>query len=317
MNSQDDGSNLIRKIMFLSLTGIGIAGNFFLFVKHLYTLHVETEKKSTDFIVIQLALANAMTLWASGISYIRSPFHFHYSLGNVGCKVVIFLGRVARGLSLCTTCLLSVVQAITISPVNTPWTKLKPQRKWPVLSCLLFFWLLNFLISSNLLHYIRALNSINRSVTKIHVGYCYMMPSRQAVRWLFLSLMTLRDIVFQSLMGWSSGYMAVRLHEHHKRVLYLHNSSPANNSSPEVRATLSILILMTYFLLFYWADFTFSFYTGSTVTHEFTILNIKIFLGVGYAIFSPFVLISRDTHMVKRWHRHRDLGESPSNVNTL
>ncbi|XP_005405603.1 PREDICTED: putative vomeronasal receptor-like protein 4 [Chinchilla lanigera] len=324
MNSKDNWSNLIRKITFFSLTGTGTAGNSFLFVKHLYTLGVETKKKGTDFIVIQLAFANAMTLLASGIAHIRSPFHFHYFLGDVGCKVVIFLGRVSRGLSLCTTCLLSVVQAITISPLNTSWTKLKPQKKWQVLSCLLLFWFLNFLISSNLLYYIRAVNSINRSVIRIHVGYCYMMPSRQIVRWLFLSLMTLRDIIFQSFMGCSSGYMAVYLYEHHKRVLYLHSSRSANesysrsaNQSPEIRATLSILILMTYFLFFYWADFVFSFYTGSTVTHEFTILNIKIFLGLGYAILSPIVLISRDAHMVKCWHRHRESAEAAFYTNSL
>ncbi|KAM6168232.1 putative vomeronasal receptor-like protein 4 [Erethizon dorsatum] len=304
--------------MFLSLTGTGIAGNFFVLVKHLYTSGVETEKKPTDIFVIQLAFTNALTIWASGIAYIRSPFHFHYFLGNVGCKVVIFLGKVAQGLSLCTTCLLSVVQAMTISPLNIPWTKLKPQKKWHFLSCLLLFWFLNFLISSNLLHYIRAMNSINRSVIRIYVGYCYMMPSRQIVRWLFLALITLRDIIFQSLMGWSSGYMAVRLYEHHKRVLYLHISRSANNSSPEIRATLSILILMTYFLFFfYWADFIFSFYIGSTVTHEFTILNMKIFLELGYAILSPFVLISSDAHMVKCWHRHREFGETAFSINSL
>ncbi|XP_010614522.2 vomeronasal type-1 receptor 46-like [Fukomys damarensis] len=300
-HSEQDDLNFIRKIVFISFTGTGIAGNLFLFVKHVYTAGLKTGKKPTDFIVIQLAFANVITLWISGISHIRSPFNFHYFLGNVSCKIVIFLGRVARGLSLCTTCFLSIVQAITISPRNTP-CPLKPQKKCQVLSCLLLLWILNFLISSNLLHYIRA---VNTTAIRMHIGCCYMMSSRQIIRWIFLSLMTLRDIIFQSLMGWSSGYMALHLYNHHKRVLYLHSSRLANNSSPEIRATLSVLILMVCFLFFYWADFILSFYRGSTMTLDFTMLNIKIFLDLGYVVLSPFVLISRDVHMVKCWHRQR------------
>ncbi|KAM5298359.1 putative vomeronasal receptor-like protein 4 [Ctenodactylus gundi] len=184
-------------------------------------------------------------------------------LDDIGCKIVFYLERVARGLSICTTCLLSMVQAITISPRTTLWRKLKPRTAWQVLPSLLLFWVLNFLISSNLLHYITSVSSVNNSKSELYVVHCYILPSGLVVRWLFLSLMALRDVIFQSLMGWSSGYMAFHLYEHHKHVLYLHKSRSANNSSPEIRAIRSTLILMTCFLFFYWADFIFSLYIGS------------------------------------------------------
>ncbi|KAM4834950.1 putative vomeronasal receptor-like protein 4 [Thomomys bottae] len=257
-------------------------------------------KKPIGPILIHLAFSNSITICSTGIGEIHKSdaFYFRNFLGDIGCKLVIYLGRVARGLSICTTCLLSMVQAITVSPRTTLWRKLKPQTAWQVLPYL-FFWIFNSLRSVNLLHYITAVNSTNRSEVRKNVGHCYMLPSRQIIRWLFLSLMALRDVIFQSLMGWSSGYIAFYLYKHHKRVLYLHSSKYVNNSSPEIRATLSTLILMACFLVFYWADFMFSFYMGSTLRNDLIMLNIKTFLGLGYAVFSPFVLISRDIWVAK------------------
>uniref|UniRef100_A0A8C8ZSL7 Vomeronasal type-1 receptor n=1 Tax=Prolemur simus TaxID=1328070 RepID=A0A8C8ZSL7_PROSS len=299
MPSLDPGGTIL-----LSLTGPGIGGNFFLLVKHVHIFVMGPKKKPIDLILIHLAFANAMTLCTGAISDVITALHFSNILGNFGCKATIYLGRVARGLSICTTCLLSVVQAITISPRITFWRKLKPWTAWQVLPCLFFFWIFNFFISSNLLHYITTVGSMNRSETGPYVGYCYMLPSKQIVRWLFLTLMALRDIIFQGLMGWSSGYMALHLYNHHKRVFYLQSFRFAKKSSPEIRATQSTLILMTCFLFFYWADFIFSFYVGSTLTNDSVILHITRVLGFGYASLSPLVLISRDVCIAKCCNAH-------------
>ncbi|XP_062043772.1 putative vomeronasal receptor-like protein 4 [Lepus europaeus] len=297
-------SNFIKRVIFLSLTGPGIGGNFFLIVKHMHVFVMGPKKKATDVILIHLAFSNIMTFCARVIPDILSAFCPSSFLGDIGCKTVIYLNRVARSLSICTTCLLSIVQAITISPRTTCWRKLKPHSAWQLLPYLLLFWVVSLLISSNLLHYITAVNNMNGSGVRMHFGYCYMLPAGRIVRWLFLSLMALRDLTFQSVMGWSSGHMALHLYKHHKRVLYLQSSRTAKHRSPEVRATQSTLVLMTCFLFSYWTDFIFSFYLGSTLTGDSTMLHIKILLELSYASVSPFVLISRDVHLVNRWHIH-------------
>ncbi|XP_048205266.1 putative vomeronasal receptor-like protein 4 [Perognathus longimembris pacificus] len=294
-------SNIIQRIIFLSLTGPGIVGNILVFVRHVYAFVTGPERKPVDLILIHLTLSNGIIICSTGVRRIATVFYFRNFLGDVGCKTVVYLERVARGLSICTTCLLSMVQAITISPRSNLWRKLKPQTAWQVLPYLLLFWVFNSLISSNLLRYITAVNSTTGSGLVMYVGYCYMLPSMQIVRWLFLSLMAVRDLFSQSLMGWSSGHMAFHLYKHHKQVLYLHSSKFANNSSPEIRATLSTLVLMACFLVFYWADFIFSFYTGSIMTFDSTIINIKVFLVLAYASLSPFVLIFRDVRVAKNW----------------
>ncbi|XP_036043202.1 putative vomeronasal receptor-like protein 4 [Onychomys torridus] len=290
--------DLIQRLIFISLTGLGVLGNIILFVRHVYTLR-GPERKNVDVILIHLAFVNIIIIHCIGVRDIATIFHYRNFLGDIGCKTIIYLERVARGLSICTTCLLSVVQAVTISPRTILCRKLKPQTAWQGLPFLLLFWIFNSLISSNLLHYITVASSTNRSEVWMYTGYCCMLPSTHTVRWLFLSLMALRDVIFQSLMGWSSGSMALQLYKHHTRVLYLRSSRFANDSRPEIRATHSVLSLMTCFLFFYWADFIFSFYTGSTVTHDSTILNIKAFLVLSYAVLSPFVLIIRDVHVSK------------------
>ncbi|XP_040823574.1 putative vomeronasal receptor-like protein 4 [Ochotona curzoniae] len=289
-------SSFIQRVIILFLTGPGLGGNFFLLVKHMHKIVMAPGKKPTDAILIHLALSNIMTLCARVISGILSAFLLSNFLGNIICKTVIYLNRMARSLSICTTCFLSVVQAITISPRNTLWRKFKPHTAWQVLPHLLLFWVFSFLISSNLLHYITAIKSMNESHVRTYSGYCYMLPAPQMVRWLFLCLMALRDITFQSLMGCSSGYMALYLYKHHKHVLYLQSSRFAKYPSPEIRATQSTLILMTCFLFFYWTDFILSFYIGITLSEESATLNTKILLEVGYASLSPFILISRDAN---------------------
>ncbi|XP_052583125.1 putative vomeronasal receptor-like protein 4 [Peromyscus californicus insignis] len=295
-------SDLIQQLIFLSLSGLGILGNILLFIRHVHMFIMGSKKKPIDLIFTHLAISNVIILYTSGVRYIATDFHFKNVLGDAGCKAVVYLARVARGLSICTTCLLSVVQAVTIGPRTSLWRKLKPQTSWQVLPFLLLLWIFNVLISSNLLYHITAGSSLNSSRAGAYRKYCYMLPSGYTVKWLFLSLMALRDVIFQSLMGWSSGYMAFHLYRHHKRVLYLHSSGFANRASPEVRATWSVLVLMTCFLLYYLGDFISSFYIGSVFTLDSIILNAKLFLGVGYAALSPFILIIKDFHLASCWH---------------
>ncbi|XP_052013319.1 putative vomeronasal receptor-like protein 4 [Apodemus sylvaticus] len=297
-------SDLIQRVIFLYLIGLGTLGNTLIFVRHVHTFITGSEKKPIDLIFTHLAFSNVIIICTSGVRYIATELHFKNVLGNAGCKTVVYLGRVARGLSICTTCLLSMVQAVTISPRTSLWRKLKPQSALQVLPCLLLLWIVNVLTSSNLIHHITAGSSLNRSTAGVYDGYCYMLPSRYIVKWLFLSLMTLRDVIFQSLMGWSSGYMALHLYKHHKNVLYLHSSRIANSASPEIRATWSVLILMTCFLFYYLGDFILSFYVGSVLTLDSIILNIKIFLVIGYSALSPFVLLIKDFHLFRCWHTH-------------
>ncbi|KAG3288540.1 hypothetical protein H1C71_024577 [Ictidomys tridecemlineatus] len=248
------------------LAGLGIVGNIFVLVKYICILR--STMKSIHLILIHLAFTNTMTLLTKGMMRTIFRFVLRNLLYDVGCKIVIYLNRVARGLSICTTSLLTVAQAITSHPRTS-------RSAWHLLPLLLFCWLLNSLISMNLPFYIK---------------------NQQIIRWIFVLLMVLRDAVFQGVMGWASGYMVFLLHKHHQYMLHLQTSKLLYRAPPEVKATKSVLLLMLCFLFFYWADCVASLCITFSLGKDSIALSLHEFLTIDYEILSPFVLIHRDGH---------------------
>ena len=127
------------------------------------------------------------------------------------------------------------------------------------------------------------------------------MLENQKIKLIVLHLMVLRDAVFQGAMGGASGYMVFLLHKHHQHVLYLQNSKLLYRTPPELRAAQSVLLLMLCFVFFYWTDCAFSFFLSLSLEEYSLMVNIHEFLTLGYAIFSPFVLIHRDGLLAEQW----------------
>ncbi|XP_050999161.1 putative vomeronasal receptor-like protein 4 [Acomys russatus] len=293
----------VKGTVFLCLTGLGTVGNTLVFVSYMH-MFVSTEKKPIHLILAHLALTNIIMLLSKGMPRTIEAFNFGNFLDDTSCKVVVYLARVSRGLSICTSSLLTVVQAITISPRHSMWQRLNLKTPQNILSSLLFLWILNSLISVNLTYYIKNINSVNITLVRKRGNYCYFLPESWITRWTFLFLMVLRDAVFQGAMGGASGYMVFLLHKHHQHVLYLQNSKLLYKTPPELRAAQSVLLLMVCFLFFYWADCFISLYFTLTIENYSSVLYIPEFLTIGYAVLSPFMLIHRDGHLTRCCYTH-------------
>nr|XP_026237374.1 vomeronasal type-1 receptor 90-like [Urocitellus parryii] len=83
--------------------------NTLLFLFRVIKFLCDKRLKSTDWIIRRLALTHLLML------------------GDVTCKSVAYLYRLMRGLSISATCLLSVLQALTLSPRSFPLAKFKPK----------------------------------------------------------------------------------------------------------------------------------------------------------------------------------------------
>ncbi|CAO2595464.1 Vomeronasal type-1 receptor 4 [Lemmus lemmus] len=293
----------IKQIVFLFMTVFGTLGNISVSVNYMFCWWGGPEKKPIYLILIHLAFTNIIILLAKGLPKTMAAFGLRNFLDNIGCKILIYLPRVARGVSICTSSLLTVVQAIIISPRSSGWRRLRPKSAWHILPFFSFFWILNALISVNLIHSVTS-TSLNISQFKSENNYCYFMQESQKTKWTVLPLMVLRDAVFQGAMGGASGYMVLLLHKHHQHVLYLQNSELLYRTPPELRAAQSVLLLMLCFLFFYWTDCAFSLFLSLSLVDNSLMINIQKFLALGYATFSPLVLIHRDGLLPECWHDH-------------
>ncbi|XP_052583159.1 vomeronasal type-1 receptor 4-like [Peromyscus californicus insignis] len=291
----------IKEIVFLFMTVLGTLGNISVTVNYMISLLGGPEKKPIHLILIHLAFTNIIILLVKGLPKIIATFGLRNFLDDIGCKIVVYLERVARGVSICTSSLLTVVQAIIISPRASGWRRLRPKSAWHILPFFSFFWMLNALISVNLIHSITS-TSLNTSQLKNEDNYCYFMLESQKTKWIVLPLMVLRDAVFQGAMGGASGYMVSLLHKHHQHVLYLQKAKLLYRTPPELRAAQSVLLLMLCFLFFYWTDCAFSLFLSLSLGNNSLMVNIQEFMTLGYATFSPLVLIHRDGLPAECWH---------------
>nr|XP_048284085.1 vomeronasal type-1 receptor 4-like [Myodes glareolus] len=303
----------IKEITFFFMTVLGMLGNISVSVNYMIRWWGGPEKKPIHLILIHLAFANFLILFTKGLPNTMAAFGLRNFLDDIGCKILIYLQRVARGVSICTSSLLTVVQAIIISPRASGWRKLIPKSAWHILSFFLFFWILNALISVNLIHSATS-RILNISQLNNEDNYCYVMLESQKIKWIVLPLMVLRDAVFQAAMGGASGYMVLLLHRHHKHVHYLQNSELLYRTPPELRAAQSVLLLMLCFVSFYWSDCAFSLFLSLSLAEKSLMGSIQKFLVLGYATFSPVVLIHREGLLPVCWHAQWEkLGKYLSN----
>lgn len=96
---------------FFSITQIciGLMGNSLLFTLYMYTSLTQPHlRKPMDFILIHLTLVNILTIVFRSIPDTMSSLGARDFLDDVACKATIYIYRVAWGLSICTTSLLSV-----------------------------------------------------------------------------------------------------------------------------------------------------------------------------------------------------------------
>ncbi|XP_055452949.1 vomeronasal type-1 receptor 4-like [Psammomys obesus] len=292
--------NISNITIFLLLTGLGTVANISIFVSYIYTF-VGSGKKAIHLTLIHLALANSILLLSKGIPMTMAALGLRHFLGDLGCHITVYLERMARGLSICTSSLLTVVQTIIMSPRASCWGRLRLRSTPHVLLSLIFFWILNAVISMNLLLSFRDKGTNTLPLLK-NSEYCYFKKENQKINNVFLTLMVLRDAMFQGAMGGASGYMVFLLHKHHQHVLYLQNSKLLYRTPPELRAAQSVLLLMLCFLFFYWTDCVVSLYLSSSLKNDSLTIHFQKFLTLGYAVLSPFLMIHRNGHLTECCH---------------
>uniref|UniRef100_H0Y1F6 Vomeronasal type-1 receptor n=1 Tax=Otolemur garnettii TaxID=30611 RepID=H0Y1F6_OTOGA len=284
-------------IIFLLQTGAGILGNSSLFCFYNFTIVTAKILKPRDLILTQLVLANSLVLLSKGVPQTMAAFGLKSFLDEAGCKLVFYLHRVARGVSLSTTCLLSGFQAIKLCPSISRWLDL--QIRSP--RCIVFFcflcWILHLVVNIHIAKHVTGpTNSKNLSMEKLY-RYCSSPYPGRLVFSVTAVVYVFTDGVCVTLMVWTSGSMVVILHRHKQRVQHIRSRSLSPRTAHETRATHTILILVSMFVSFHALAGILSYRVTQMQSPGHWLRGISFLVSSGFPTLSPFVFIVSDSRV--------------------
>ncbi|XP_069856504.1 vomeronasal type-1 receptor 4-like [Dipodomys merriami] len=274
---------------------VGVTGNSLLSVLYLYMFLFQRHlKKPIDAIFMHLTVVNILNLTFTMLPDIIACFGIQRFLNDVGCKVVMYFFRVTRGLSICTTSLLSAFQAITISSSHAQWVWLKSKSSVWIFPSFLFFWVINMVIYVPVITAMKAKSNFTLVGHGMSNAYCETRRIEDNRSWYFISILLFRDLVFVILMITTSFYMVTLLYRHHKIARHLHSPRLASQSAPENKATHTILLLVSCFVFFYCSNNIATFYSFYTTVKIPKMGVIICILSSCYPTMCPFFLMKRN-----------------------
>nr|XP_012423242.1 PREDICTED: vomeronasal type-1 receptor 4-like [Odobenus rosmarus divergens] len=281
-------------VIFSIQTVVGIMGNFFLLYHYLLLRFTGYRPRSTDLIVKNLIVANILVLFAVGIYNTMSSFGWYHIFNDFGCKFFPYVRGVGRGVSIGTTCLLSVFQAIIISPRNSRWAALKEKALKSIVPSIVLCWVLQILV--NIMYPLfMTITLNNKNITnRRSYGHCSSVCHDKTGDLLYVGLLSFPDVLYLGLMLWASGSMVFILYRHKQRVQHNLRTNVSSTSSPESTATKTILLLVSTFVYFNTLSCIVNTILGLSDNISWYILNTSLAITLCFPTISPFLLMSRD-----------------------
>ncbi|NP_001240451.1 vomeronasal 1 receptor ornAnaV1R3130 [Ornithorhynchus anatinus] len=290
-------------VIILLQISIGVSVNVFLLLFYCHMISASHKPSSSDLILTQLTLANTILLLTRGIPETMLTWGLRNFLDDIGCKLLMYLYRVARSLGICTTCLLSIFQAITISPSTSWWAGLKAKLPKCIFPSCVLSWILNMLIDIEGLIDIRGPQNSSSIQIILDLKYCSKVHISAVTTLIIAVVLTFRDLFFVGLMSMASGYMVFVLHRHHQRVQHLHGPSHSSRVMPEVRAAKRIIALATLYILLYGRQSIMLSIIMNMKKNSPLLMNSHVVLGFTFSAMSPFLMIYSDRRMRRFWKK--------------
>ncbi|XP_036038514.1 putative vomeronasal receptor-like protein 4 [Onychomys torridus] len=276
--------------------GLGVLANIFLFFFYTFII-LGHRTKPIDLISCQLTFIHIVMVLSGADIWLTDLFESLNFENDFKCKATFYISRVMRGLSICMTCLLSVFQAVTISP-NTSWlAKFKYKLKKYMIYASLFIWSFNLLFIGNRIFYVGAFTNMSETNQMKVTKYCSLSPMTYIIRELILTVTISRDVFLVGVMLTTSAYMVIILFRHQRQCKHLHSISHMR-ASPEKRATQTILLLVVFFVVMYWVHFIISSTSVLLWTYNPGILTVQKFVMNVYPTITPLVQISSDNRVI-------------------
>ncbi|XP_028641403.1 vomeronasal type-1 receptor 4-like [Grammomys surdaster] len=272
---------------------LGILENFSLLFYYIILYYNEHTLKIVDMILIHVFTSNSLIIISKGLPQVMGAFGWNQLFNDVGCKLILYVQRLGRNMSISTTCLLSVFQAITISPRNSHWKKFKVKSTKFMCLSISLFWILFMLVNMLFPVYTSTKMNSKNKTQKRDSEFCHSLGRDKIVDLLYTAFCVFPEVVFSLLIVYSSTFMIVILYVHKKRVQHTLCAYTSPGSSPEIRATQTILILVCTFLAFYTLSSILQGYIALSRDPSWWVMNTTAIISMCFPTLSPFVM-SRD-----------------------
>nr|XP_014335807.1 PREDICTED: vomeronasal type-1 receptor 4-like [Bos mutus] len=198
-------------------------GNFSLLYHYFFLYHTQCKMRVTALICKHLAIANFLVILSKGLPQTITALRLKHFASDFACKLILYVERVGRSMSIGTTCLLSVFQTIIISPKNSCWKNLKVKAPKYIALSISFCWIQCMLVHLIFPLYALYVSDKWRSTNTTNTrdsGYCAATDLENISGSIYVALIVFPEISFSVLIFWASGSMILTLYRHSQRVQY-------------------------------------------------------------------------------------------------
>ncbi|KAM4613889.1 olfactory receptor class A-like protein 1 [Polymixia lowei] len=279
----------IKGVSFLLQTGMGILGNAVVLMAYANIVYTEHKLLPVDMILCHLAFANLMLLLTRCVPQTMTVFGLRDLLNDAGCKVVIYSYRIARALSVCITCMLSMFQVVTIAPAGPRLTRLKAMLPSLILPTFAGLWFLNMAICIAAPFFSIAPRNGTVPAFTLNLGFCHV-DFRDSLSYVINGVaVSGRDFVFVGLMLGSSGYILLLLHRHSRQVRAIRRP---RGGGAETRAAKTVVTLVVLYVVFFGIDNVIWIYMLTVANVSPVVADMRVFFSSCYASLSPYFIMS-------------------------
>ncbi|XP_028719132.1 vomeronasal type-1 receptor 4-like [Peromyscus leucopus] len=285
-----DLKNLAVGIVFLLQSIVGILGNFSLLSYYLIHYYIGHKLKTKDLILTHLLTANSLIIVSKGVLETIQAFGLKWFISDFGCKLLLYIQRLGRSMSIGTIGFLSVYQAITISPRDSCWKDLKIKAAKYIGLSISLCWILYMIINMIFPVYLYIKEDSKNLTHKRDLKYCSTVGYNEVTGLLYIALIVFPEVLLSVIIAWTGGSMVVILYRHKQRVQHIHSAHVSTRASPESRATQSILVLMFTFLAFYALSSILQGWNALVYNSEWWLMNITAIISVCFPTLGPFIM---------------------------
>ncbi|XP_036054340.1 vomeronasal type-1 receptor 4-like [Onychomys torridus] len=269
---------------------VGTVANIILFVHNFSPVLTGIRLEPKQVILSHIAVASTLILLVTGFPNNVMAFAPRNPLTDLKCRLEYFIRLVSRSINLCSMCVLSTYQCVTLLPGNWGWIMLRGRVpnlvNYSCYSCWLFSILNNVYISMTVTG---PLKTCNDTVSKSK-----FLCSTSGFSVVIVFLRFAHDATFISIMAWTSVSMVLLLHRHHQRTQHILTPSQDHRGHAETRATKTILMLVVTFVSLYLLNFICIICQTFLMDSRLWLRHTGEVLAVSFPTISPFLLILRD-----------------------